>query len=306
MNQLSLKLHPGDDVKYHVTGSQSQLLGRVTHVGASSFYIKRFIFSSAYTEDVEGGDGDDEEDDDDHSTDSTVLPRMGLQEVILTNETDELPPANVDGIIFVLSIKCLISDPISFAGMDDVFFLKFAISHENHKIRIEDWNSFRSYSYSCQIFEGLQAVRSVMSKALNRTSMVQVEKSSGKINFFSSDSFSYIAHSLEGVGSTRSRIANNTLKRIYNDRSKKKVRIQTNITEIFIDTPDGIDCLAHLFGVLATKGSRSKHPKLGEPLRPILYGTTLNNLSSIKFSYCRELKCLSVYMRYNSMVVSRH
>jgi len=104
MDDLSLKLFPGDDVKYHVIGSQSQLLGRVTHVNASSFHIQRFILSSAYTVDDEQ---DDSKDDDDLSTDSFVRPRMGSVEVIFTNEVEEVSKANIVGIIFVLSTKYL-------------------------------------------------------------------------------------------------------------------------------------------------------------------------------------------------------
>ena len=169
MDHLSLQLLPGDDVKYHVIGSPAQLLGRVAHVNASSFRIQRFILSSAYTVD---DDHDDSEDDDDFSTDSFLRPRRGLVEVILTNEVDDVPQLNIDGIIFVLSTKYLRSDPISFVGMDDVYYLKFIIHPENYKVKIDDWQSFRKYGYPHEIFQGLVAVRAVMSKALNRTLII--------------------------------------------------------------------------------------------------------------------------------------
>ena len=189
--------------------------------------------------------------------------------------------------------------------MDNVFSLQFIINPENHKVKIEDWQSFRSNGYSCQIFHGLLAVRLFMSKSMNRIRMAQIERASAKINFFPYDAFDYIGHSLQGSGSTRSRNANHTLKHIYRDQSKMKLRHRVTVDEIFIDTDEGINRIAHLFGVLATKGTRSKHPNLGQDLCLVEYGATLNTLSSVKFSHIREFECLSLAVRYNSFIVQR-
>lgn len=306
---ISFNLHPGDDVRYHESGLQSQLLGRIITASATSFCIQRFILNTDYVDDNDADGNDEEDDDENHSTISSLQPRRNLVEVIFSNDVDEIPKMNVDGIIFVLSTKYLKSEPLSFAGMDNLYFINYKLlSPSNQKVRVEDWLSFRSTgtrSYACDIFNGVRAVRAAISSALNRTSMAQRERATSKIAFFSPNAFNYIRSCLEGTGSYRFRNAHVSLKHIYCDISKKKMRHKICIEEIFLNTNDDMDRFRKIFGVVATKGSRSKHPKVGDSIAPVQFGTTLNILVSLKFSYNSLYESISINMRFHSMVVTR-
>jgi hypothetical protein len=282
------RLYPGDDVSYRSSPSLPQSSGRIIAVDASTFTVQRYSRREDFP--------------------APPLMCLHIDEVCITNETEVIPRATVDGIMFILTVEEIHSHPISLLGVSNIRFLRFSTDQSTILNPISQWESFRrngAISYPHMIWITISHIGIQITRKLNKGSMSQNPRQSFKI-FCPVDVFEYIKNQLVDHCRYIERSGHRTNRVIYYNLSKQSIRSKVSIQELVLDTDESISLFKHLFGLLAGTGSRARHPRANEPADSLHIFTEVNRLDYIKFLYIGSIRELSVSIQYASHIINNN
>ena len=126
MADLHSRLYTRDDVVYNTQSYCAQRYGRIIAADTKSFTIQRYQL----------------EDEDADELPAPLLSCVNVAELLLTEETENVPRVNVDDIIFVLSQQEIQNQPNTLQGMRRVHIIRFTIDHSSMLDPITEWSSF--------------------------------------------------------------------------------------------------------------------------------------------------------------------
>ena len=164
---LTALLQPGDDISYRQPSSQTLSYGRIINRVGETLTVRRY---------------------DSVELDVDDLPELFiiLQELVQTDEQENIPTNIIEGIIFVLTVKQISTNIYNVEGIVNCFFLRYRRVRNDEDQQYESLeDSFSTLSPSsipCLILHSIRSIQNELKKIMNNCRFAQMMKGSSKVD----------------------------------------------------------------------------------------------------------------------------
>jgi len=251
-------LYPGDDIEY-ISDTDEASYGRIRSINGSICSVTRFEMYHLPTP----------------PPPSSCMP---LCELYLTSNIDEdIPLADIQDIIFVISSDDASNLVLSLSGIENVYYIRFESTGDAFS-PLTNWRSFNAYSIPSLIYSSILRIQETIVKLLN-ISRISVDTSATESLYVPLVAFDYLRLKVsesEHINYTISHSRKRTKRGMGHDYSKIRKQNQVSIETLEADGALGIEFLVGLFGILIKIGTSTPPAKLGSTPESIKEGTRLH------------------------------
>ena len=288
---LTALLQPGDDISYRQPSSQTLSYGRIINRVGETLTVRRY---------------------DSVELDVDDLPELFiiLQELVQTDEQENIPTNIIEGIIFVLTVKQISTNIYNVEGIVNCFFLRYRRVRNDEDQQYESLqDSFSTLSPSsipCLILHSIRSIQNELKKIMNNCRFAQMMKGSSKVDYMNPISWRYLRERLVNAAGVEliARQGSRTQRIIGTNLRKQSVKGKVWIEKLVV-TGDGLEVLKEIFGRYCIVGTRRRWPKAGELALSVGFGTNVNIIlpeNKISFEYISDFTELRIRCTYDMLI----
>ena len=243
-----------------------------------------------------------------HIPHATKYKVNGVSELIETSQGEWIKSTDVLDIVFIFHLSDFIEDRyFCLNGIENIYFTHITnLTGEFRRIKSDDFNPFPFRNeYRYRIFSSLMYINTSISRFFFRESQSQGNRFSTKIQL-SYECWLYISMKIRSSMSISCKHKKYCHKRPRFDLSQSKIRIETAMYYVDIDTTEKMTSFLKIFGSSFGIGLRKKFPRIGYQDNHFVFGDIINVVdfsvkgNGVKLCFDESTSNLSVISSYSS------